>query len=102
MFGNDPKSILPGIHKSGCVALWRIAFQLTTQIDNLQDQLAFNHAAAQNGQPLKGAQNSLERLQALTADAQRLAADLDSFGGNPVVPAKPVDEGKAVEATKRR
>ena len=54
--------------------------QLTTQIDQLQElkeQLAFNHAAAQNGEPLKGAQNSLERLQALTADAQRLAADLD-------------------------
>jgi conjugal transfer/entry exclusion protein len=79
-----------------------IRIQLTTQIDHLQDQLAFNHAAAQNGQPLKGAQNSLERLQALTADAQRLAADLDSFGGTPVVPGKPVDEGKAVEATKRR
>jgi hypothetical protein len=79
-----------------------IRIQLTTQIDHLQDQLAFNHAAAQNGQPVKGAQNSLERLQALTAGAQRLAADLDSFGGNPVVPAKPVDGGKAVEATKRR
>ena len=79
--------------------------QLTTQIDQLQElkeQLAFNHAAAQNGEPLKGAQNSLERLRALTADAQRFATDLDSFGGTPVVPAKPVDEGKAVEATKRR
>jgi hypothetical protein len=79
-----------------------IRIQLTMQIDHLQDQQAFNDAAAQNGQPLKGAQNSLERLQAFTADAQRLAADLDSFGGNPVDPAKPVDGGKAVEATKRR
>ncbi|MFZ0104530.1 MAG: hypothetical protein WAL49_19805, partial [Pseudolabrys sp.] len=79
-----------------------IRIQLTTQIDHLQDQLAFNHAAAQNGQPLKGAQNSLEHLRPLTADAQRFATDLDSFGGTPVVPGKPVDEGKAVEATKRR
>ena len=79
--------------------------QLTTQIDQLQElkeQLAFNHAAAQNGEPLKGAQNSLEHLRALTADAQRFATDLDSFGGTPVVPAMPVDGGKAVEATKRR
>jgi hypothetical protein len=79
-----------------------IRIQLTTQIDHLQDQLAFNHAAAQNGESLKGAQNSLERLQALTANAQRLAADLDSFGGNPVVPATPADGGSAVEATKPR
>ena len=76
-----------------------IRIQLTMQIDHLQDQQAFNDAAAQNGQPLKDAQNSLERLQALAADAQRLAADLDGFGGTPVVPGKPVDEGKAAEAT---
>jgi hypothetical protein len=78
-----------------------IRIQLTTQIDHLQNQLAFNHAA-ENGEALKGAQNSLERLQALTADAQRLAADLDNFGGNPVVLATPADGGRAVEATKRR
>ena len=79
--------------------------QLTAQIDQLQElkeQLEFNHAAAHNGEPLKGAQGSVEHLQALTADAQRLANNLDSFGGNPAVTAKPADVGKPAEATKRR
>ena len=79
--------------------------QLIAQIDQLQElkeQLNFNHAAAQNGERLKGAQTSLEHLQALTADAQRFANDLDSFGGNPPATAKPGDLGTSVEATKRR
>jgi hypothetical protein len=48
--------------------------QLIAQIDQLQElkeQLNFNHAAAQNGERLKGAQTSLKHLQALTADAGR-------------------------------
>jgi cell division protein ZapA (FtsZ GTPase activity inhibitor) len=79
--------------------------QLIAQIDQLQElkeQLNFNHAAAQNGEPLNGAQTSLAHLQALTADAQRVANDLDSFGANPSVTGKPADGERPIEAAKRR
>jgi hypothetical protein len=79
--------------------------QLIAQIDQLQElkeQLNFNHAAAQNGEPLNGAQTSLAHLQALTADAQRVANDLDSFGANPSVTGKPADGERPIEAVKRR
>jgi hypothetical protein len=79
--------------------------QLIAQIDQLQElkeELNFNHAAAQNGDPLNGAKTTLAHLQALTADAQRVANDLDSFGANPSVTGKPADLGASVEAAKRR
>jgi hypothetical protein len=79
--------------------------QLLVQIDQLQElkeELNFNHAAAQNGDPLNGAKTSLEHLQALTADAQRVANDLDSFGANPSVTGKPADVGASVEVAKRK
>lgn len=78
---------------------------LIAQIDQLQElkeELGFNHAAAQTREPLKGAQTSLEHLLVLTGDAQRFANDLDSFGANPSVTEKPADAGKSVEAAKRR
>jgi hypothetical protein len=46
----------------------------TDQLQELKEELGFNHAAGQNGEPLKGAQGSVEHLQALTADAQRRKA----------------------------
>jgi hypothetical protein len=79
--------------------------QLIVQIDQLQElkeELNFNHAAAQNGDPLNGAKTTLAHLQALTADAQRVANDLDSFGANPSVTGKPADVGASVGAAKRR
>lgn len=79
--------------------------QLIAQIDQLhalKEELGFNHAAAQAREPLKGALASLEHLQVLTADAQRFANDLDSFGASPSVTDKPADVGKSDEATKRR
>jgi hypothetical protein len=79
--------------------------QLLVQIDQLQElkeELNFNRAAAQTREPLKGAQTSLEHLQALTADAQRVANDLDSFGANPSVTGKPADVGASVEVAKRK
>jgi hypothetical protein len=71
--------------------------KLIAQIDQLQElkeELNFNHAAGQNGDPLNGARITLTHLQALTADAQRVANDLDSFGANP--PSRenlPTDDG---------
>jgi cell division protein ZapA (FtsZ GTPase activity inhibitor) len=79
--------------------------QLVAQIDQLQElkeELNFNHSAAQNGEPLNAAQSSLAHLQSLTADAQRFANDLDSFGASPSAMEKPCDVGNSVEAAKRR
>jgi len=78
--------------------------QLIAQIDQLQElkeELNFNHAAARNGDPLNGAKTTLAHLQTLTADAQRVANDLDSFGGNPDLKAGRPDL-RPVEAAGRR
>jgi hypothetical protein len=61
-----------------------IRVRLVMEIDRLQQlkvQLEFNHAAAQNGKLLKDGEVIVEDIQALTADAQRLASDLGDFGG---------------------
>jgi hypothetical protein len=72
------------------------------QLQELKEELNFNHAAAQNGESLNAAQSSFAYLQALTADAQRFANDLDSFGANPSAMEKPSDVGNSVETAKRR
>ncbi len=79
--------------------------RLVTQIDRLEElkvQLEFNRAAAQIGEAVKGGEVSLDSIQAITADAQRLAGDLDGFGRAPAVAAKPPEPPKPVEARKRR
>ena len=51
--------------------------RLVTQIDRLEElkiQLEFNRAAVQIGEAVKGGEVSLDNIQAIVADAQRLAA----------------------------
>lgn len=75
--------------------------RLVTQIDRLEElkvQLEFNRAAVQIGEAVKGGEASVDSIQPIVSDAQRLAADLDSFGKTsaaaaaatkPAEPAKP-------------
>jgi hypothetical protein len=57
--------------------------RLVTEIDRLQElkiRLEFNHADAYSGELLKEGEVSVDNIQTLTADAQRLASDLCDFG----------------------
>jgi DNA repair exonuclease SbcCD ATPase subunit len=77
--------------------------RLVTEIDRLEElkvQLEFNHAAAQNDESLKEGKVSVDNIQSLTADAQRLASDLQNFSGTPPVPATPLDAPKPADAKK--
>ena len=81
-----------------------IRTRLVTQIDRLEElkiQLEFNHAAAQIGEAVKGGEVSLDDIQATTADAQRIAADLDGFGRASAVVIEPAEGAKPVEVKKR-
>lgn len=72
--------------------------RLVTQIDRLEElkvQLEFNRAAVQIGEAVKGGEASLDSIQTIVADAQRLAADLDSFGkASAAAATKPADAAK--------
>jgi hypothetical protein len=50
--------------------------ELTTQIDRLEAQLAFNAGAGQMSELMKGGRNIVNGIQAITANAQQLANDL--------------------------
>jgi hypothetical protein len=57
-----------------------IRTRLVTQIDRLEElkiRLEFNRTAAQIGEAVKGGDVNFENIQAITAEAQRIAADLD-------------------------
>ena len=57
--------------------------RLVTEIDRLQElkiRLEFNHAATHSGELLKEGEVSVDNIQTLTTDAQRLASDLCDFG----------------------
>ena len=57
-----------------------IRTRLVTQIDRLEElkiRLEFNRTAAQIGEAVKGGEVSLDNIEAITAEAQRIAADLD-------------------------
>ena len=86
-----------------------IRTRLVTQIDRLEElkiQLGIV-TAAQIGDAVKGGEVSLDDIQAITEDAQRIAADLDGFGRasavvtEPAEAAKPVKVAKPVEPKKR-
>jgi hypothetical protein len=87
-----------------------IRTRLVTQIDQLEKlkiQLEFNRTVAQIGEAVKGGEVSLDNIQAITEDAQRIAADLDGFGRasavvtEPAEAAKPVEVARPVEVKKR-
>jgi hypothetical protein len=81
-----------------------IRTRLLTQIDRLEElkiQLEFNRTAAQIGEAVKGGEVSLDDIQAITADAQRIAADLDGFGRASAVVIEPAEGAKPVEVKKR-
>ena len=62
--------------------------RLVTEIDRLQElkiRHEFNHAAAYSGELLREGEVSVDNIQTLTADAQRLASDLCEFGATPPV-----------------
>jgi hypothetical protein len=79
---------------------------LVTQIDRLEElkvQLEFNRAAVQIGEAVKGGEASLDNIQTIVADAQRLASDLDSFGkASAAVATKPADAAKPVVVDPRK
>jgi hypothetical protein len=57
--------------------------RLVTEIDRLQElkiRLQFNHTAAHSGELLTEGELSVDNIQTLSADAQRLASDLCDFG----------------------
>jgi hypothetical protein len=84
-------------------SLEQIRIQLVTEIDRLEElkvQLEFDPAAAQNDESLKEGKVSADNIQTLTADAQRLASDLQNFSGTPPVAATPVDAPKPADARK--
>jgi hypothetical protein len=78
-----------------------IRTRLVTQIDQLEKlkiQLEFNRTVAQIGEAVKGGEVSLDNIQAITEDAQRVAADLDSFGRASAVVTDPAEAAKPAEA----
>ena len=56
---------------------------------------------AQIGEAVKGGEVSLDNIQAITADAQRIAADLDGFGRASAVVTEPAEAAKPVDVNKR-
>jgi hypothetical protein len=80
-----------------------IRTRLITQIDRLEElkiQLEFNRTAAQIGEAVKGGEVSLDNIQAITEDAQRIAADFDGFGRASAVVTEPAEAAKPVEVAK--
>ena len=77
-----------------------IRTRLVTQIDRLEKlkiQLEFNRTTAQIGEAVKGGEVSLDNIRTITADAQRIAADLDGFGRASAVVTEPAEAAKPVD-----
>src|SRR5580692_12604434 len=73
-----------------------IRTRLVTQIDRLEElkiQLGIV-TAAQIGEAVKGGEVSLDDIQGITEDAQRIAADLDGFGRASAVITEPAEAAK--------
>jgi cell division protein ZapA (FtsZ GTPase activity inhibitor) len=84
-------------------SLEEVRIRLITAIDRLEQlkvQLEFNHAAAQNDESLKEGKVSVDNIQTLTADAQRVASDLQNINATPPVAGTPVDAPKPADARK--
>jgi hypothetical protein len=80
-----------------------IRTRLVTQIDRLEElkvQLEFNRTVARIDEALNDGEVSLDNIQAIAEDAQRIAADLYGFGGASAVIIELPEAAKAVEAAK--
>ena len=76
-----------------------IRTRLVTQIDRLEElkiQLGIV-TAAQIGDAVKGGEVSLNDIQAIAEDAQRMVADFDGFGRASAVISEPAEAAKPVE-----
>jgi hypothetical protein len=81
-----------------------IRTRLVTQIDRLEElkiQLEFNRTVAQIGEAVKSGKVSIDNIQVITADAQRIAADFAGFGRTSAVVTEPNEVTKPAEAAKR-
>jgi hypothetical protein len=92
--------------------------RLIGEIDRLEKvkvQIEFNRGGGQIGESVKAGQATLNTIQAIAGDTQRLATDLDTFGRTPAASApssaspttppaaaKPPDSANPAEARKRR
>ena len=78
-----------------------IRTRLVTEIDRLQElkiRLEFNHAAVHSGELLKEGEASVDNIQTLIADAQRLASDLCDFGATlPELTARALRRSRLLE-----
>jgi hypothetical protein len=84
-------------------SLEEIRTRLVTQIDQLEElkiRLEFNRTAAQIGEAVKAGDVSLDDIQTITAEAQRIAADLDLH--RVPNPNQPLSEPAAPVATSSR
>ena len=84
-------------------SLEEIRIRLVTGIDRLEElkvQIELNHAAAQHDELSKEGKVSVDNIQSLTADAQRLASDLQNFSGTPPVLATPPEASKPADVKK--
>ena len=80
-----------------------IRTRLVTQIDKLEKlkiQLEFNRTVAQIDEVVKGGEVSLDNMQAITEDAQRIAADLDGFSRASAVVTEPAEAAKPLEVAR--
>ena len=75
-----------------------IRTRLVTQIDRLEEP---KMTTAQIGEAVKGGEVSLDNIQAITADAQRIAADLNGFGRASAVVTEPAEAAKPVESAEK-
>jgi len=75
-----------------------IRTRLVTQIDRLEEP---KMTTAQIGEAVKGGEVSLDDIQAITEDAQRIAADLDGFGRASAVVTESAEAAKPVDVKKR-
>ena len=81
-------------------AIEEIRTRLVTQIDQLEKlkiQLEFNRTVPQIGDAIKAGEVSLNNIQAMAEDAQRIAADLDGFGRATAVVTEPSEATKPAE-----
>jgi hypothetical protein len=77
--------------------------RLNAEIDRLEKlkvQIEFNRGGGQIGESVKGGQATLNGIQVIAGEAQRLAADLDNFGRTPAASSAPATSAPPAAAIK--